>query len=73
MSWSVLLDTNLRRDPSLPGAFAMVSVRDRPYRIRAGTAQRLSTDVAEVTAEPMPFECEHIVCSGLGRLISMET
>ena len=27
---------------------------------------------AEMSAEPMPFDCEHIVDSGLGRLISME-
>jgi hypothetical protein len=27
---------------------------------------------AAVLAEPMPFDCEHIVDSGLGWLISME-
>jgi hypothetical protein len=27
---------------------------------------------AEMSAEPMPFDCEHIVDSGLGWLISME-
>jgi len=27
---------------------------------------------AEMLAGPMPFDCEHIVDSGLGRLISME-
>jgi hypothetical protein len=27
---------------------------------------------AETSAEPMPFDCEHIVDSGLGWLISME-
>jgi hypothetical protein len=27
---------------------------------------------AERSAEPMPFDCEHIVDSGLGWLISME-
>jgi hypothetical protein len=27
---------------------------------------------AETSAEPMPFDCEHIVDSGLGRLITIE-
>ena len=27
---------------------------------------------AEMSAEPMPFDCEHIVDSGLGWLIAME-
>jgi hypothetical protein len=27
---------------------------------------------AEMSAEPMPFDCEHIVDSGFGRLITME-
>jgi hypothetical protein len=34
---------------------------------------RISLHVdAEMSAEPMPFGCEHIVDSGLGWLISME-
>ena len=32
----------------------------------------LSNVDAEMSAEPMPFDCEHIVDSGLGWLISME-
>jgi hypothetical protein len=27
---------------------------------------------AEMLAEPMPFDCEHIVDSGFGRLITMK-
>jgi uncharacterized protein YbaA (DUF1428 family) len=27
---------------------------------------------AEMSAEPMPFDCERIVYSGFGRLITME-
>jgi hypothetical protein len=27
---------------------------------------------AEISAEPMPFDCEHIVDSNFGRLITME-
>jgi hypothetical protein len=33
----------------------------------------LSNVDAEMSAEPMPFDCEHIVDSCLGWLISMET
>jgi hypothetical protein len=32
----------------------------------------LSSVDAEMSAEPMPFDCEHIVVLGLGWLISME-
>ena len=27
---------------------------------------------AEMSAEPMSFDCERIVCCGVGRLITME-
>ena len=39
---------------------------------RAGMVRILSYVDAEMSAEPMPFDCEHIVDSGLGWLISME-
>ncbi len=32
----------------------------------------LSNVEANISAEPMPFDCEHIIDSGLGWLISME-
>jgi hypothetical protein len=40
--------------------------------IRARVVRILSTVAASISAEPMPFDCEHIVDSGLGWLISME-
>jgi hypothetical protein len=33
---------------------------------------RLSPIDAELSAKPMPFDCERIVDSGVGRLIAME-